>query len=169
MKTLLLGSGNSREKRIVCPDSPDREFSELLTLDIDANCNPDFLWDLNDFPYPIFAKKFDEIHAYECLEHCGTQGDFRFFFKQFNEFHRILRPGGVFCGTVPLPTSIWAWGDPGHTRILPPPVFNYLQEPMYEQVGKTPVCDYRSYIDGWWEGRGSREGDDLFTFVLRAV
>ena len=127
MKTLLLGAGTSRTKKMVHELTPDREFDELVTLDITGNA--DVIHDLDNLPYDFFKdESFDEIHAYEVLEHCGTQGDVNFFFDQFNEFHRILKPGGVFCGSVPHWTSIWAFGDPGHRRVLPPCVFNYLSE-----------------------------------------
>ena len=167
MRQLLLGAGNSREKRIVHELTPGREFDELVTLDIDAHCGADVWHDLNAFPYPFEDEEFDEIHAYEVLEHCGSQGDVFFFFEQFNEFHRILKPGGVFCGSVPDYRSIWAFGDPGHTRVLPPTVFNYLSESFYDQLGKTPCADYRSYIDGYWTPLGIQEKGELTYFLLQ--
>lgn len=166
MKTLLLGAGNSRTKRIVHPSTPDKEFGELVTLDI-RGC--DVTHNLEYFPYPFKDDEFDEIHAYEVLEHCGRQGDEYFFFSQFNELHRILKPGGIFCGSVPLPTSIWAFGDPGHKRVLPSTVFNFLQEEYYEQVGKTACSDYRPLIKGWWKGIQGQEEGESFYFILRAV
>ena len=169
MRSLLLGAGNSRKKKIIHPLTPDEEFTELTTLDIDWDSDPDIVHDLNNFPYPFEDGSFDEIHAYEVLEHCGYQGDYEFFFEQFNEFHRILSEGGVFCGTVPCVDSIWAFGDPGHTRVLPPTVFNFLQESFYDQLGETSCTDYRSYIKGWWKGVLAREeGGGLF-FILRKV
>ena len=164
MRQLLLGAGTSREKRIVHELTPDREFDELVTLDLQ---DADVVHDLNKLPYPFEDGEFDEIHAYEVLEHCGVQGDFRFFFDQFNEFHRILKPGGVFCGSVPDYRSIWAFGDPGHTRVLPPTVFNYLSESFYDQLGKTPCADYRPYIKGWWTPLGIQEKGELVYFLLQ--
>jgi SAM-dependent methyltransferase len=165
MKTLILGCGYSRERKIASDNEPD----EVITLDLNVHCGPDVLHDLNDPNLPFPDNEFDEIHCYEVLEHVGSQGDFEFFFDQFNEFHRILKPGGVFCGSVPWYENIWAWGDPGHTRILPPVVFAFLQKNMYEQLGDTVASDYRSYINGWWEASGSDAIDDKFYFVLKAI
>ena len=164
MRQLLLGAGNSREKRIVHDLTPGREFEDLVTLDLE---NADVIHDLDVLPYPFEDGEFDEIHAYEVLEHCGSQGDFRFFFEQFNEFHRILKPGGVFCGSVPDWRSIWAFGDPGHRRCLPPTVFNYLSESFYDQLGKTACADYRSWIQGYWNPLGIQEKGELVYFLLQ--
>ena len=168
MRQLLIGAGNSRVKKIVHELTPDKEFTDLVTMDIDPNCGADVIHNLDHIPYPLPYGEFDEIHAYEVLEHCGTQGDEQFFFDQFNEFHRILKPGGVFCGSVPDYKSVWAFGDPGHKRVLPPTVFNYLQESFYDQVGKTDCADYRHLIKGYWSLIGIDEGEQNF-FILQSV
>ena len=163
MKSLLIGSGNSTEKKMV-PKGHSREFTDLTTLDLQ---DADVLHDLNELPYPFQDSEFDEIHAYEVLEHCGTQGDFRFFFGQFNEFHRILRQGGLICLSVPNYKSIWAFGDPGHTRVLPWTVFNYLQEDFYQQLGNTHCADYRHLIKGYWQGIEMQETEDRIYVVMQ--
>ena len=167
MRQLLIGAGNSRSKKMKHELTPDKEFTDLVTMDIDPNCGADIIHDLDDLPYP-FDCEFDEIHAYEVLEHCGSQGDENFFFAQFNEFHRILKPGGVFCGSVPRHTSVWAFGDPGHKRVLPPTVFNYLAESFYDQVGKTACADYRHLIKGFWNLVGVYEGETVFFLLQKA-
>lgn len=164
MRALLIGAGNSREKKMRHELTPAKEFDELVTLDLQ---DADVIHDLDNLPYDFFRDEyFDEIHAYEVLEHCGSQGDVKFFFEQFNEFHRILKPGGVFCGSVPHYQSIWAFGDPGHRRVLPPSVFNYLSESFYDQVGKTACADYRHLIKGYWNPIGIDEGEQVY-FLLQ--
>lgn len=166
MRQLLIGAGNSRVKKMVHELTPGREFDELVTLDISGT--PDVVWDLEEIPYPFEDGEFDEIHAYEVLEHCGSQGDVEFFFSQFNEFHRILKPGGVFCGSVPHWQSIWAFGDPGHKRVLPPCVFNFLDASFYKDVGRNAMADYRHLIDGYWKCIGSDEREQVFFLLQRA-
>ena len=93
-RELLLGCGNSREKQVKWTGS-DGPFENVTTLDIDQGCEPDVVHDLNVMPLPFDDDSFDEIHAYECLEHTGKQGDWKFFFDQFSELHRLLKPGGL--------------------------------------------------------------------------
>lgn len=172
MPELLIGCGNHREKILKAPQSP-AVWTELTTLDLDPNCGADVEWDMERLPLPFSDDQFDEVHAYHVLEHTGRQGDYRFFFAQWTEFWRILKPGGIFCGIVPAPGSIWVFGDPGHTRVLPPEVFTYLCQPQYdEQVGKTALADYRHVYRADFDlvGNGTIPDDpDQFFFVLQAV
>lgn len=142
MKELLIGSGNSRIKHLF--QKEQKEFQDVTTLDIDSTCNPDVVWDLNVRPLPFDDETFDEIHAYEVLEHLGTQGDYKGFFEEFGEYWRILKPDGLLIGSVPhLPEHLWS--DPGHTRFLNTITFGFLSQKAYErEVGVTPMTDYRS-------------------------
>jgi SAM-dependent methyltransferase len=117
MTELLIGCGNDRRKKITFPQTPS-DWTQLVTLDIDASTKPDIVHDLNVLPYPFLDSTFDEIHAYEVLEHCGRQGDWKFFLDQFAELWRILKPGGFLVATCPMWDGPWAWGDPGHTRVI---------------------------------------------------
>lgn len=164
---LLVGCGHSRTKQIVIKDHP-KEWTELVTLDVDPAVEPSVVHDLNDLPLPFDDDMFDEIHAYEVLEHCGRQGDYRFFFNQFYEFWRILKPGGLFVATVPMWDSPWAWGDPGHTRVIPKEALIFLNQEEYEQCGKTSMTDYRPFWKGDFEVVAAQDGDHKLGFVLRA-
>ena len=136
-----MGCGNDRTKCLADVTHP--KWEGLTTLDGDPTCEPDIIWDLEQIPYPFDDNTFDEIHAYCVLEHCGRQGDYRFFFAQWAEFARILKPDGRFFGICPKHTSMWAWGDPSHTRIISPQSLRFLAQRVYNDVGKTAMSDYR--------------------------
>lgn len=172
MAELLIGCGNHREKLVATPNGKD--WSELTTLDLDPNCGADVEWDLMRLPLPFAGGDFDEIHAYHTLEHTGAQGDYRWFFAQWSEFWRLLKPDGLFVGIVPAPGSPWVFGDPGHTRFLPPEVFTFLDQEEYtKQVGVTAFADYRYVYRADFklvhrEIRDPGESGQLI-FVLQAV
>lgn len=143
MAELLIGCGSQHSKRVY-PKPEARGWTDLVTLDINADHRPDVVHDLTVLPLPFEDESFEEIHAYEVLEHTGQQGDYRFFFAQFSEFWRLLKPGGHLCGSVPLPTSVWALGDPSHTRIIPKESFQFLDQSEYQrQIGVTTMSDFR--------------------------
>jgi len=163
---LLLGCGSSRVKKLHQQGRSD--WDGLVTLDLEARHNPDVVHDLND-PLPFPDNSVDEIHAYEVLEHCGSQGDYKFFFDQFSDFWRVLKDGGVILGTVPLPTSVWAWGDPSHTRVIPKETFIFLRQPEYAQVGITAMSDFRSIYKADFDIIHLHENGEVLEFGLKAV
>ena len=103
------------------------------------------------------------------LEHTGQQGDWRFFFAQFSEFWRILKPDGLLCATCPSVTSRWAWGDPGHTRVIQPETLIFLQQPQYAQAGITALTDYRAVYQADYDLVFSQDNGETFKFALRAI
>jgi len=167
-RELLIGCGNRRDKLLSLPDDP--EWHNLVTLDIDPACNPDVCHDLNVLPLPFDTNSFDSISAFEVLEHLGRQGDWRGFFAEWNEYYRILKPGGYVFAAVPTAKSIWAWGDPGHTRIITPETLVFLSQQQYrEQIGKTPMSDYRHVYHGDFEAVFMDSQEDTFFFALQSV
>lgn len=164
---LLLGCGSSRVKKLNLEGRA--EWSALTTLDHNADHCPDVVHDMGVLPLPFDDDTAEEIHAYECLEHVGQQGNYRFFFAQFADFWRILKPGGVVMGTVPLPSSVWAWGDPSHTRVIPKESFTFLHQPAYEQVGRTAMSDFRFCYRADFDIIHMAENGEVLEFALRAV
>ena len=164
---LLLGCGSSRVKKLSLEGRA--EWSSLTTLDHNADHGPDVVHDLADLPLPFDDDTAEEIHAYECLEHVGQQGDYRFFFAQFADLWRISKPGGVVMGTVPLPSSVWAWGDPSHTRVIPKESFTFLHQPAYGQVGRTAMSDFRFCYRADFDIIHMVENGEVLEFALRAV
>jgi SAM-dependent methyltransferase len=165
---LLVGAGSRRIKHLVWQGRS--EWTALVTLDINADHKPDVVHDLTVLPLPFADDTFDEIHAYEVLEHTGQQGDWRFFFAQFSEFWRILKPDGVLIGTSPAPGSDWAWGDPGHTRVMSKEAMTFLVQRQYTaQVGVTPMTDYRFVYKADFEPRLLRVEGAGFHYILQAI
>lgn len=146
------------------------DWSALTTLDINNDVGADVVHDISILPLPFPDDGFDEIHAYEVMEHVGQQGDWRFFFAQWSDLWRILKPGGLFVGTSPAAESPWAWGDPGHTRIVGPECMTFLNQRAYaEQVGITPMTDYRFVYQADFEPRVLQRQGQQFVYILEAI
>jgi hypothetical protein len=184
---LLIGCGNRRDKRM----NPrglalTQTWQQLVTADHDTHCRPDLLIDLELVPWRVRdpavytdvldrdgtlrTDMWDEVHAYEILEHLGRQGDAAAFFATFAEVWRVLKPDGFLCATVPSLRSPWLWGDPGHRRVIAPQSLTFLIQPEYaRQVGHTPMSDYRGLYQADFEPVDARDDGETFSFVLRAV
>lgn len=167
-KQLLIGCGSRREKLVAWPGS--EAWTDLVTLDINERHRPDVVHDLERLPLPFDSGAFDEVHAYEVLEHIGQQGDYLSFFALFSELWRILEPDGFVMATCPSASSRWAWGDPGHRRIISNESLVFLSQDQYSrQVGRTPMTDYRFCYRADFDTVHSRDDGATFSFALRAV
>jgi SAM-dependent methyltransferase len=144
-KNLLIGAGRDRKKKLRFAGDEEAWVGELVTVDMNPQCGADVLHDMGKRPFPFKDAEFDEIHAYDCLEHWGVQGDWRGWFDEMAEYHRILKPGGSFCALVPLGADHFA--DPGHTRFFSLNHFLFLNQEWYEQqeAAGTSAADYRWY------------------------
>ena len=167
-KELLIGCGSDHTKRMASDGTAT--WDNLTTLDYNSEHKPDVVWDLMEFPLPFEDGTFDEIHAYEVLEHLGQQGDYKLFFSQFSEFWRLLKPNGHFLATCPSRNSVWAWGDPSHTRIIQLEQLVFLSQEEYRiQVGKTPMSDFRNIYKADFETMYQDDDGDSIRFVLKAI
>lgn len=164
---ILLGAGSSRNKRLGVGGR--HEWTDLRTVDFNPDHAPDFVHDLNIFPYPFEDNSADEIHAYEVVEHLGRQGDFASFFAFWSEIWRILEPGGIFLGTSPHWSSAWCWGDPGHTRVISRECLTFLHQPAYAQVGKSPMTDYRFCYRADFDIVHSVERGQSYEYGMKAI
>jgi predicted SAM-dependent methyltransferase len=164
MKELLIGCGSRTEKDLSV--NGRTEFENVVRLDINPDHKPDVLWDLTVHPLPFDDEEFDEIHAYEVLEHLANQGDYEFFFQEFTEYWRILKPGGYFFASVPA--GVWIWGDPSHKRAIQPETLIFLDQDQYQQVGQTSMSDFRNIYKVSFKVK-LMEITDKFYFVLQKV
>lgn len=183
-KCLMLGAGHTPLKRkYVAPTSAPESNTEWVSLDMNPDCKPDILFELELIEkgqqIPVAAESFDEIHAYDVLEHYGTPGDYNGFFMGFRELWRILKPGGLLIANTPMWDVMWTWGDPGHCRVIAQGTLGYLTRAMYYDqetgeciLGKSAATDYRRFVDPcWWEVRSAIEKNDTggFFFALQRV
>jgi SAM-dependent methyltransferase len=162
-RELLIGAGEIHTKILGLQSDPN--WHHLTTLDIDSAVHPDVVWDLNEMPLPFKDGEFDEVHAYNVLEHLGTQGDYRFFFDQFNEFGRILKKGGLFLCLVPKLDAQWAYGDPGHTRVITEPQLSYLHKEFYHDRTKSRTDGYFPLLHTFWQLIYKNYDDVHFQFI----
>lgn len=153
--------------------TPPDEQVKWTTLDL--YCPADIKFDLSGlaelaYNYEGLGGPYDEIHAYEVLEHFGEQGNVFHFFNTFNNLWCALKHGGILAGTSPGNSGPWVWGDPGHTRVISRECISFLEEKCYDQLGETTASDYRSLVDGhWWEILHLNESPNRFEFGLRKV
>lgn len=145
-RSLLIGCGNNHAKQVQY-NGVAEWTGELVKMDINPNCGADILFDMelvavgNQMPFP--DDTFDEIGAYNTMEHWGRQGDFRGWFHECGEYWRILKPGGLMSILVPIGQD--ALADPGHTRFFQRNWFGFLSQAFYEGNDQLKTCytDYR--------------------------
>jgi ubiquinone/menaquinone biosynthesis C-methylase UbiE len=70
------------------------EFDSYFGLAFNEDFKPDVVGDLRQMPFP--SGEFDSILNNEVLEHIDDT------YSVFSEFHRVLKPGGYLCITVPF-------------------------------------------------------------------
>lgn len=189
-RELLLGCGRSRTKKMPSVDG-NPNWRGLVTLDIDRQCEPDLLIDISKIPwrlpsdpvrvainaihdFPVLGDSvYDEIHAYEVLEHLGQQGNAFLFFSHFSEIWRLLKPDGYLYATVPSRFSSWLWGDPSHTRVIAPVSLLFLDQAEYirQLDGDRPtgMSDFRSMYSADLRTISSIDNGEVHSFVLQAV
>lgn len=176
-------------KKIRVFDTSDR-WEALTTLDVNQDCDPDLWCDLNAQPPWLAAPRrqsgdaafgnlhelegdyWDEIHAYEVLEHLGRQGDAHSFFAQFSELYRLLKPGGHLLATVPSKRSGFFWGDPSHSRAIVEESLVFLDQGEYiRQCDEHPtgMSDFRRIYKADFRLIDRNDNGASFYFILQAV
>ncbi len=89
--------------------SPDTIWTNL---DIAPLEGVDLVHDLRFFPWPIADDTFDEIVAYDIIEHLPDT------IRTMEELWRILKPGGVVEFRIPYWNSIHSINDPTHIKLF---------------------------------------------------
>jgi hypothetical protein len=195
-RELLIGCGRSRVKQYSALPMHPRGWQGLrpgtsekgpVTLDIDPRVMPDLWCDLNAAPpwtaiprsdpderaHRLESDYWDEIHAYQVLEHLGSQGDASAFFAQFSELWRLLKPNGYLVASVPSRFSGWLWGDPSHRRAIVAETLVFLDQGQYLQQCDSPhvtfMSDFRQIYRADFKCIDQHDNRNDFVFVLQAV
>lgn len=145
-RSLLIGCGRNLTKQVQYDGKPEWAGT-LTTMDINPMIGADVVFDMEDVArgglLPFADAMFDEIGAFNTMEHWGRQGDFRGWFHECGEYWRILKPGGLMFILVPIGQD--ALADPGHTRFFQQNWFGFLSQSFYEGNDQLKTCftDYR--------------------------
>jgi hypothetical protein len=158
---LLISWEDKDEKLIYFPEI-QRAWDEKIFWGIFGSSEIQHSLEL--FQYPFQDEAFDEIHIYGALEKCGKQGDWEFFFRQFGEFWRIMKPGAFLVGSSAQWDGELAWGDPANTRVITPTTLGLLSPETKPNI-------YRSYLNGGFElfALDSTSSDQTFGYVMRKI
>lgn len=125
--------------------------------------------------YELESDYWDEIHAYQVLEHLGQQGDADAFFQLFSELWRILKPDGWLVGACPSRHSPWLLGDPSHRRAILPETLIFLDQSEYikqldcRPQDRTSMSDFRNIYKADFKIAQSHDNRQDHVFVLKPV
>jgi SAM-dependent methyltransferase len=116
------GSFDTRGKRVLNLGSGAKKLRGAVNLDVTDRTAPDIVHDLNVLPWPFSTRSFDEVHAYDVLEHVDDVVAF------MEELHRICSPEAIVHITVPHFSCANAWRDPTHRRAFAHDSISYFED-----------------------------------------
>ena len=98
------------------------KFPGAVGLDRNPDTKADVIADLDRFPYPFADKSFDMMVAIHVIEHVSDV------IRSMEEFHRLVRPGGIVRLETPHYTDFSSFCDPTHRWHLNSYSFRYFGE-----------------------------------------
>jgi len=103
-----------------------KKLKGYINVDMSAKCNPDYVWDVRNIPFPKWAEGADRIELDNLAEHIEPYK----FIELINEFHRLLVVGGIVWIKVPhcVPKEpYWdsCFRDPTHINFFTASTFDY--------------------------------------------
>lgn len=84
------------------------KYPGAIGIDRIAGTAADVLCDLDHFPWPLQDESFDQVRAVHVIEHVADV------IRTMEEFHRLLRPGGLLYIATPHYTDFSSFCDPTH-------------------------------------------------------
>lgn len=89
-----------------------KHVAGALNVDVTEATSPDVMHDLNRRPWPFPDDHFEEVLAYDVVEHLNDV------MATFEEIHRVCRDGARVRVTVPHFSSSNAYTDPTHRHFF---------------------------------------------------
>ena len=96
--------------------------ADSLNVDRVERVDPDLLWDLDRYPYPLPESHFLTVYAHDVVEHLKSVPGF------MRELHRLAAPGGTIEITTPHFSCANSYTDPTHRHHLGYFSFDYFTE-----------------------------------------
>jgi len=95
--------------------SGDTKYDDYITIDHDANSNPDYVADLEKDPLPFENDSVEAVIAHHIFEHLGDG-----YFHCLQELYRVCKHGAIIDVKVPHPRHDAFLADPTHKRPITP-------------------------------------------------
>jgi hypothetical protein len=89
-----------------------------VNVDRVSACNPDQVWDLEQFPWPWPNSSAEEVHLSHVLEHLGAETSV--YLGIIKELYRVCHDGAHITIVVPHPRHDNFLIDPTHVRPITP-------------------------------------------------
>jgi glycosyltransferase involved in cell wall biosynthesis len=145
-----VGAGVAPYKQLVM-EAPHVDKYLALDLAGSSYAPPDVIWDGNSLP--LADNSVETVMATEVLEHCPDPS------RLLCEAFRILKPGGLFFGTVPF---LWPLHDVPHDhwRFTPWSLTQLLEQNRFEDIQIKALGGYNAALAqmiGLWVNRRSRK------------
>ena len=89
----------------------DKHYEGFLNVDYDANCEPDYCFNIEKDVWPFEDDSVDAVIAHHIMEHLGEG-----YFHVMQELYRICKPGTIIDIVVPHHRHEHFLNDPTHRR-----------------------------------------------------
>jgi len=106
--------------RILNLGSGRKQHEGAFNVDLVPDTNPQLVWDLNSLPWPLPDDHFQEVLAYDVIEHLDN------LVAVMEEIHRVCAPGAVVRITLPHYSCANAFTDPTHRHYFSWFSFHYF-------------------------------------------